>query len=195
MSHIDWKVELRKIEREFDGLPAMPSPAVIKARRERELREKEAVDARVAQLSALARLSLVIALTASLPWWPYATRCGPGVVALLGAYGMVAIGGLWVATYSWRHRLAASHALALAFLMAGLVLVASQVLPRMGWARITGVDASGWSCAVASAPTTGGPVAHADVTSASAADAGSMDASSVNASSPDAGSSDAGTTF
>lgn len=150
MSHIDWNVELRKIEREYDGLPAMPSPAVIKARREREQREKEAVEARVTQLSALARLVLVVALTAALPWWPYATRCGAGVAALLGAYAMVAVGGLWVAAYSWRHRLAASHALSLAVLIGGLALVASQVLPRMGMATFTGVEASGWSC-VASA--------------------------------------------
>lgn len=148
MSHIDWKVELRKIEREFDGKPPMPSPAVIKARRDREQREKEAVEARVTQLSALARLVLVVALTAALPWWPYATRCGPGVAALLAAYAMVVVGGLWVAAYSWRHRLATSHALSLAFLVTGLALVASQVLPRMGMATITGIEASGWSCAV-----------------------------------------------
>ena len=158
MSHIDWKVELRKIEREFDGKPPMPSPAVIKARRDREQREKEAVEMRVTQLSALARLSLVVTLTAALQWWPYATSCGIGVAGLLGAYGMVAVGGLWVATYSWRHRLAASHALALTFVLAGLVLLASQVLPRAGYATITGIDANGWSCvaSVARAPVVNG---------------------------------------
>jgi hypothetical protein len=169
MSHIDWKVELRKIEREFDGKPPLPSPAVIKARRDREQREKEAVELRVTQLSALARLALVVMLTAALPWWPYATRCGAGVAALVGAYAMVAIGGLWVATYSWRHRLATSHSLALAFLMAGLVLVASQVLPRMGWAQIAGVDAGGWSCTVAA--TTGPTTAAADAGTAEASTA------------------------
>lgn len=144
--HIDWNVELRKIERQFDGLPPAPSIAVQKARKEREQREKQAVEARVTQLSALARLLLVVTLTAALPWWPYATGCGPGVAALVAAYGMVAVGGLWVATYAWRHRLAASHALALAFVLAGLVLVASQVLPRAGYVTIRGVEASGWSC-------------------------------------------------
>lgn len=168
MSHIDWKVELRKIEREFDGKPPMPSPAVIKARRDREQREKEAVELRVTQLSALARLSLVVTLTAALQWWPYATRCGPGVAGLLGAYAMVAIGGLWVASYSWRHRLAASHALSLAFLLTGLVLLASQVLPRMGVATITGIEASGWRCVASAAASV--PVASA--MDASAADAG-----------------------
>lgn len=144
--HIDWNVELRKIERQFDGLPPAPSVAVMKARREREQREKQAVEARVTQLSALARLMLVVALTAALPWWPYATRCGPGAAALVAAYAMVAVGGLWVATYAWRHRLAASHVLSLTFLLVGLVLMASQVLPRAGWVAIRGVDASGWSC-------------------------------------------------
>ena len=184
MSHIDWKVELRKIEREFDGKPPMPSPAVIKARRDREQREKEAVELRVTQLSALARLTLVVALTAALPWWPYATRCGAGVAGLLAAYGMVAIGGLWVAAYSWRHRLAMSHSLALAFLMAGLLLVASQVLPRMGLATISGIDASGWSCPVAAAPVTNAPVASAEEPAASAGTGAT-----------EAGTADAATTF
>jgi len=190
MSHIDWNIELRKIEREFDGKPPMQSPAVIKARRDREQREKEAVELRVTQLSALARLALVVVLTAALPWWPYATRCGAGVLALLGAYAMVAIGGLWVATYSWRHRLAASHALSLSFLLAGLVLVASQVLPRMGWASIAGIDASGWSCTVAGAPPANPPVASVNVPTASAPDAAGPGTGAT-----DAGAADAGTTF
>jgi hypothetical protein len=192
MSHIDWKVELRKIEREFDGKPPMPSPAVIKARRDREQREKEAVELRVTQLSALARLSLVIALTAALPWWPYATRCGAGVAGLVAAYAMVAIGGLWVAAYSWRHRLAASHALALAFLMAGLLLVASQVLPRAGYVTIHGVDASGWSCTVAAAPAANAPVASADAPAATTLEA--ADASG-GAGALGAGTAEAATAF
>ena len=40
MSEIDWNVELRKIEREYDGLPPEPSANALRARRAAELRER-----------------------------------------------------------------------------------------------------------------------------------------------------------
>jgi hypothetical protein len=44
------------------------------------------------------------------------------------------IGGLWVGFTTWRARLAKMHVLSLLILLAGLVLIAAEVLPRIGYA-------------------------------------------------------------
>ena len=144
--HIDWNVELRRIERQFDGLPPEPSASVVKARKEAEKRAKAEAEARLALLGSTLRLALVASLATALYWWPYGAQCGPELAGLVGAMSMVVVGGLWTAAHSWRHRLAANHALAVALLVAGLALVAAQVLSRTGYARITGVDGTAWSC-------------------------------------------------
>ena len=151
MSEIDWNLELRKIERQYDGLPPEPSASVVKARKAREQRQREQVEARVAQFGAVARLVLVATLVTALYWWPYATRCGLDLAALLVAQSMVIVGGLWAAAYAWRHRLAACHAVALLLLLAGLVLVSAQLLPRAGWVTIVGIEATEWRCVATSA--------------------------------------------
>ena len=145
-SQVDWNTELRRIERQFDGLPPEPSASVIKARKAAEQRLKEQVEHRVAVISSVARLLLVATLASALSWWPYATDCGLDLASFLGAQMMVVVGGLWAAVHSWRHRLPACHASAMALLMAGLALVAMQVLPRLGYATIAGVHATAWSC-------------------------------------------------
>ena len=58
------------------------------------------------------------------------------------------VGGLWAAAYTWRHRLALTHVLAVLLAVAGLALLSVQVLPRSGYARITGVQADAWRCAL-----------------------------------------------
>ena len=153
--HIDWNVELRRIERQFDGLPPEPSASVVKARKEAEKRAKAEAVARLARLGSMLRLSLVASLATALYWWPYGARCGPELAGLVGAMSMVAVGGLWTAAHSWRYRLAANHAVAVTLFIAGLALVAAQVLARTGYARITGVEGTGWSCPATVASATG----------------------------------------
>ena len=147
MTVIDWNSELRRIEREFDGLPPEPTNAARRARRIDELRAREAAERRSALVGAGARLLLVVALVASIFWWPYASRCGFPLVALVAAQAMIVIGGLWVTVYTWQHHYAVAHAIALTLVVTGLTLVAIQVLPRTGRVRIDGVHATGWSCA------------------------------------------------
>jgi hypothetical protein len=72
--------------------------------------------------------------------------CGVDLASFLGAQLMVVVGGLWAAVHSWRHRLPACHASAMLLLVAGLALVAAQLLPRLGYATIAGVHATAWSC-------------------------------------------------
>jgi hypothetical protein len=145
MSEIDWNVMLRRIEREYDGLPPETVPAGVRAQRAAALRARE--EQRAAGFGAWLRMLLVAALAASLYWWPNAHECDLHLAAFLGAESMVAIGGLWIAWFTWRHRLALSHAVALTVFMAGLVLVAAQTLPRLGYATIAGIHADGWRCA------------------------------------------------
>jgi len=42
MGEINWLTELRKIEREFDGLPPEPTPMELRARRAAEQARREA---------------------------------------------------------------------------------------------------------------------------------------------------------
>ena len=150
MTDIDWNLELRKIEREYDGLPPLPSPTAQRAQKAAEQRVREQAERRIAVLAAGARLILVASLVAALAWWPYATDCGADLAGFLGAQAMIVVGGVWSAVFAWRHRLATSHTIALVLVLIGLALVAAHVLPRLGYATIAGIDATGWRCGVIS---------------------------------------------
>ena len=130
----NWASQLKKIEREFDGLPPEPSPAVQKMQSEAERRAKEKAQQRAAMFGAGARLILVFALAAAMVIWPYSRECGWGLFGYVGVEGVIVAGGLWVAFTTWRGRLAKMHAFSLLIVLAGLVLIAAEVLPRIGYA-------------------------------------------------------------
>lgn len=130
----NWKSQLKKIEREFDGLPPEPSPAFQKLQTEEERRAKERTMTRAAIIGSTARLILVLALGVALVMWPYSRVCGSGWFGYVGVEGVIIAGGLWVAITTWRARLAKLHVLSLVIVLAGLVLVAAEVLPRIGYA-------------------------------------------------------------
>lgn len=146
MTGIDWNVELRKIEREYDGLPPEASESELRAKRLAERLEREERDQRTATIGAWARLVLVVAMAAALPWWPYAHDCGAGLYGYLAIGFVMTCGALWVVTATWRHRLALPHSLGIMLLVAALGFSAAQVLPRLGYVSISGVQASGWRC-------------------------------------------------
>lgn len=147
MSEIDWNTELRKIERQYDGLPPEPSPAEVRAQRAAEREAREEAEARLAVFGASMRLMLVAGLLAALWWWPYETQCGPGLLGLLATQCMVVVGGVWAAAYTFRYRLAVGHIAALLVVLTGMVLVATRVLPHFGYVRIVGVPPVHWRCA------------------------------------------------
>ena len=130
----NWASQLKKIEREFEGLPPEPSPAFKKLQSEEERRAKERAQQRTAMFGAGARLILVFALGAALAMWPYSRECGWGWIGYLGVEGVIVAGGLWVAATTWRGRLPKMHAFSLFVVLAGLVLIAAEVLPRIGYA-------------------------------------------------------------
>jgi hypothetical protein len=130
----NWASQLKKIEREFDGLPPEPSPAVQKMQSEAERRAKEKAQTRSAMFGAGARLILVFALGAAVVVWPYPRECGWGWFGYLGVEAVIVAGGIWVAFTTWRGRLPKMHAFSLLVVLTGVVLIAAQVLPRIGYA-------------------------------------------------------------
>jgi hypothetical protein len=146
MGEIDWKTELKKIEREFDGLPPEPSPEELRARRLAATRTQQARQTQNATLLVWARLLLVLALTSAVSFWPYFRACGFGLFAYLAAAGMIVLAGLWVSIYGWYYRMPIVHGFALGMVVWGGILIAAQVLPRNGYARVDPNHPPRWTC-------------------------------------------------
>jgi hypothetical protein len=142
----DWSVQLKKIEREFEGLPPEPSPAYKKLQSEEERRAQQRSQQRAAMISGGARLVLVFALGAALAFWPYERDCGSGLFGFLGVELMIVIGGGWVAFTTWRHHLPRMHILSLLIILSGLVLLGIEVLPRVGYASVDPKHPPAFSC-------------------------------------------------
>jgi hypothetical protein len=142
----DWSVQLKKIEREFEGLPPEPSPAFRKMQSEEERRAQERSQQRAAMFSGGARLVLVAALGVALALWPYERECGSGLFGFLGVELMIVVGGAWVAFTTWRYRLPRMHTLSLFIILGGLVLLAAEVLPRVGYASVDPKHPPSFSC-------------------------------------------------
>ena len=107
-----------------------------KMQSEEQRRAKERAQQRKAMIGAGARLILVFALGAALWMWPYSRDCGWGWFGYVGVEGVIVGGGLWVAFTTWRARLPRMHTFALLIILAGLGLIAAEVLPRIGYAAI-----------------------------------------------------------
>jgi hypothetical protein len=146
VSEIDWDAELRKIDREYSGLPPEPSAASVKAKRELERRQQEERDRRRGRIGVYARMILVLALGVSIVFWPYATRCGQGLYGFLGAVSAVVVGGFWIGVLTWRWRMPKTHLLSAMVVLWGIAIAATQVLPRIGYARNDADHPVGWSC-------------------------------------------------
>ena len=142
----DWSGQLKKIEREFDGLPPEPSPALKKLQSEEERRAQERTQQRAAMFGGGARLILVFALFAALAVWPYERACGLGLFEYLGVEVVIIVGGLWVALTTWRYRLPKMHTLSLLIVLTGLILMAVEVLPRIGYAAVDPKHSPRLSC-------------------------------------------------
>lgn len=142
MSDIDWNVELRKIEREYDGLPPEETTEQRRIRRDAEQRRREREEAARGALGVFLRTIPVLGLAVAIVWWPYAASCGLDLAGYLSAVAMLALGGLWLTTCTWRQRMAVMHALALLVVLWALALASLQVLPRVGYARAQ----AGWRC-------------------------------------------------
>ena len=147
MGEIDWNTELRKIEREFDGLPPEPTPTQVRARRAAELRAEKLRKERATLRGVLARLLPVVVLAGAIVLWPYRRDCGPGLLAYMSAEGVIIVGGLWLVACTWRARMAKTHGAALILVLWGLMLIGHQILPRIGYAKTDAANPARWWCA------------------------------------------------
>ena len=150
----DWSTQLKKIEREFEGLPPEPSLAYKKMQSEEERRAKERAAQRAAQIGVFARLILVAAVGVALLFWPYEKACGLGLFGFLGAETVIVIGGVWIGITTWRYRLPRLHVVSLGISLAGLILLAGEVLPRIGYAAVDPKNPPGFSCSDTASPAT-----------------------------------------
>ncbi|MEO8452904.1 MAG: hypothetical protein ABI647_24155 [Gemmatimonadota bacterium] len=108
--------------------PALPAPAAAVSRRE--------------TLTTWARVALGIALAAGMTQWPYFHACGWELYGYLAAIGVTTLAGLWGATASWRRRMGLAHTLSLLVMLAGGILAAREVLPRIGYTKYSAI----WMC-------------------------------------------------
>jgi hypothetical protein len=132
----DWDRELAAIDRAIERAPVPPgSPPVASP-------STAAAAGRGSASRVWARLVPVLALASALPFWPYSRGCGSGLMLYGAALAVLAGSGVWAAASAWRHRRPAAHVLALAAIVWGGALAAREVLPRIGYARVS----ASWTC-------------------------------------------------
>lgn len=125
---IDWDAELRRIERQFDGLP---SHTQLRLQKVQEIVERSRMEERLEVAGVWLRLVLIGALTAALFWWPYGQACGWRLAGFLGAHGVVVLGGLLLARAAWRTRQGWVFSASALFILIAWTVLALQTLPRM----------------------------------------------------------------
>jgi hypothetical protein len=146
LSEINWALELRKIEREFDGLPPEPSPGELRQKRQAVRHERQRQEAVSASFGVYFRLTLVVSLAISLVCWPYSVTCGAMLFGYLAAVVVLVVGGLWTAVATFTYMMPWRHLIALLMVLWGLGLGAAEVLPRVGYASPIPGRATSWSC-------------------------------------------------
>ncbi len=139
----DWDKELADIDRIMEtGPPALPAPPKTGGRKDGTsapalpTSRPAVVPTRGGAWRSWAKAGLGVLLAVAMTQWPYAHRCGLGAVLYLGAAAMVVLAGLWSAVSSWRRRSAGAHLISLGVILAGLTLVALEVAPRVGYAKV-----------------------------------------------------------
>ena len=146
LSEINWALELKKIEREFDGLPPEPSPSEQRQKRETVRRERQRQDAAGASFGVYFQLTLVLSLGVSLVCWPYDVSCGAMLYGYLAAVLVLVVGGVWTAMATFTHQMPWRHLVALLIVLWGLALGAAEILPRVGYANPAPNRGTSWSC-------------------------------------------------
>jgi hypothetical protein len=149
----DWDAQLKKIDKQLESMsdsaliPAAPKTAPAAARAEVATER-----ATTRTWGAFLRLALATALGVGILFWPYPTRCGVGLAGYLVAVTAIVAGGVWSSVWTWRHRTARAHVLSLLLILWGMVLGATELLPRVGYAKPDPARPTGWTCSATPAP-------------------------------------------
>lgn len=142
----DWTKELSKIDKRLESISDEALYPTSGAKSATARAEAVAQQRTTSTLGVFARLLLSVALGVGMLFWPYETRCGLGLAAYLGAVTVLVASGLWSSVWTWRHRTGRGHALSLLVLLWGLVLGATEVLPRVGYAKPDVMHPATWTC-------------------------------------------------
>jgi len=151
---INWNVELRKIVREYDGLPPEPprpqrrrsSKTEFRLERIQEIAAKYELYDRLAVFGVWARLILVATLTLALFSWPYGRDCGFPLASFLISNAMAIVGGMSLSARTWRDRMVLPFIGSMVCVIVAWTVIALYTLPRLGYAPLGGLT-PGWSCA------------------------------------------------
>ena len=143
----DWDSKLAKIDKQLESLSDDQLIGTTgRAATPAQVQDIERAKKETSTLGVFARLVLSVLLAIGIIFWPYASRCGIGLAAYLGAVTVVIASGVWSAVWTFRHRTGRAHTLSLLLILWGLVLAAIEVLPRMGYAVPTAQHPTTWSC-------------------------------------------------
>ena len=142
MTDRDWDKELAKVDKALEGVSDAQLFPDKKGATPQEKAQVAADRAGTRSWAAFLRLAISVALGVGILFWPYSNRCGWGLTGYLAAVVVVALGGIWSAVWTWRHRTAKAHILSLLLLGWGLLLGAGEILPRIGYAH----EILPWSC-------------------------------------------------
>jgi hypothetical protein len=123
---INWKAELKKIEREYDTHGTAGRRSSGGTLHSQPLGPIELSN------GAMVRLGLTSALSVGIVFWPYSRECGSGLFSYLGVAAVVIVGAVWSLLWTWRGRMGRSHALSMMIMVWGLAVAASQIVPRTG---------------------------------------------------------------
>jgi hypothetical protein len=160
VTSIDWSAQLKKIERQFDGIPTPPTEAQLRIEREHERREQLRRLKRDEVFGAASRVVLTLSLGLAMNAWPYDRACGPGLYAYLAASAAIVAGGIWAVVGTWNSRFPKLHAAALVVVAWGVILITAQVLPRIGYARVATRSRLAWQCRGPNQTSVGVPVVN-----------------------------------
>jgi hypothetical protein len=135
---INWtKKKMINIEREFDGLPPLPSPAAQRAQRAAERRTLEkTIEKRIrrdAIVGTIGRFLPVLALVIGMNLWPYSHACGLGFIAYLGALLIIVAGAIATIVWTWENDMPRAHGVAIALALWGVALISAHVTPWPHW--------------------------------------------------------------
>lgn len=145
MDHVNWNSELRKIVREYEGLPPERSRTQIRLQRIQEIVARDRFNERLAIVGLWARLVLVVALAVSLFWWPYGHECGFPLASFLLSNAMVIVGGAAIAVRTWNDRMVWPFAASMLFAVVAWTVIALHAFSRFGYPSL-GEAHPRWSC-------------------------------------------------
>jgi hypothetical protein len=155
-SSSDWDKELAKIDKQLASMPdedfqPAPSggtgmPRGVTAAPTRPAAAVTSAATGKARAWAYTKLAVAVAGGIGVWFWPWPARCGLPLAGLVAGGAGVGLLGIWSAVGTWRHRLGRAHLLSLLVIVSGAVLVAREVLPRVGYALETFDRPGRWTC-------------------------------------------------